>query len=477
MVNTTQALGRPRFRRTTWIYALAPAIILGLLYATLIGHFRLALTFAIVVSLVGISLVRIELGIIATICFLAVLGELRRVLLLVDDWASFDPLLMIGAVMVILFFASLAARGQITFDTWTSRFAALLGCVMILQIFNPLQGGLVVGVTGAMFYLVPLLWFFVAKSTFGFDTLQPMLFRVLVPLGFIATAFGLYQTFVGYLPHQLEWYYIAGYGSLGPISALKPISFFSSSTEHAAFLSVIVVILVATAIRGQWISLIAAAIIFVSIFLVGSRGPVVRLILTFACLWAILSPSVASWIIRGSIGLVVGIAGLYWSSTQVAKFEVEGAAGFYIERQTSAFVDPLNKEESTIPMHGSMFVNGIRRGITNPLGYGLGTTTKAANKYGTRGRNAEVDLANVFISTGVVGGIFYIMLLLSIASAGIYCWRHDPSLIALCIIGILVFTAGSFLQGGKYFLSSLVWIVIGALDRRYGELRERSASP
>jgi hypothetical protein len=39
----------------------------------------------------------------------------------------------------------------------------LLAVLMTAQIFNPAQGGLVVGLGGALFYLVPLLWFWIGS--------------------------------------------------------------------------------------------------------------------------------------------------------------------------------------------------------------------------------------------------------------------------------------------------------------------------
>ena len=468
-MRTVEALRRPANLGSVAVWVIG-LLVLGLLLAlVVIGHFRIALSVSILGLLVAIAAFRADLGLFASILYLGLLGEIRRLLIFLDGWPSLDPLLMIGAVMAVVFVASTAAKREVKFDTAGSRVLGLLLLVMALQIFNPRQGSLVVGVTGALFYIVPVLWFFAARSILSLDTLKVVLFKVLVPFGLAATLYGFYQTFVGYLPHQIAWYNTAGYTALGPIFALKPLSFFSSSTEHGHFLAVIAVVLVGAGIRRQWWLFVVAAVITVGVFLGGSRGPVVRIVFTVACMWAILSPSRSVWILRGAFGLVLGLGGLYWSSTQVSKIDAGGAVGFYIERQTSAFMNPLDRKESSAQRHGAMFVNGIRNGISNPLGYGLGSTTKAAMKFDGDGHSSEVDISNVFLSTGVVGGILYLAFLVFLARSAIVCWQHDRSILMLCVVGALIVTLGDYLAG-RYFLSSVMFVIAGALDRHYSEI-------
>ena len=41
---------------------------------------------------------------------------------------------------------------------------SILGLIYVLEIFNPLQGGVTVGLSGALFMLVPVAWFYFGQD-------------------------------------------------------------------------------------------------------------------------------------------------------------------------------------------------------------------------------------------------------------------------------------------------------------------------
>lgn len=442
---------------------LAAAALAGLLVLSTLGHFRMAFAATILLFLLAVAFYKVELGVICAVVYLIILGELRRLLILMDGWPDFDPLLLIGSGFAAVVLVSLLARKQIDAGTPLSKAVFLLMLVMILQMFNPAQGGLVVGMAGAMFYLVPLFWFWLGRHGLTERSFETLLFKVILPFGLVATLFSLYQTFNGYLPHQQMWYDLAGYGSLGPAFALKPLTFFSSSTENAVFLSIAVIILLCFAIRGQALALVPAAVAIVAIFLIGSRGPIVKIVFAAACLWAVLGRTKASWVARSGLALVIGVVGLIWTMNQVSKIEAEGAAGFYLERQTTGILGSL-EEGSSAHGHSSMFFMGIRRGFQTPLGTGLGSTTKAAGKYGVSGGSTEMDLSNIFVSTGVVGGLIYLFIIVMVFVSAVKVWERDRTTVAMVMLGVLLISVMTWLHGGRYCLAPLLWLVIGRLD-------------
>jgi hypothetical protein len=117
----------------------------------------------------------------------------------------------------------------------------------------------------------------------------------------------------------------------------------------------------------------------------------------------------------------------------------------------------------------SMVVDGLARSLTNPLGYGLGATTLAASKFGAIGGTTELDLTNMFVSLGPVGGLLYTLLLCMILASTFRHWHRNRRLSALGVAGILLVTLGQWLNGGQYATSMLVWFCIGALDRAQRE--------
>ncbi len=459
--------GSIRNAKTGLIAAGGLLVLCMLLALAAIGQFRLALAGTILAFLTGLSMMSVKAGLFGTLTYLAMLGEGRRLLISMDGWPALDPLLMVGPAMLAVLVVPALAKREVRLDTALSKAVALLMAVMILQIFNPRQGPLIVGVSGALFYLVPITWFWVGRNVLTSPVLKTLLYRFLLPLGIVAALYGLYQSIFGYLPHQMAWYYIAGYLSLGPIEALKPVSFFASSTEHAIVLSVGAVIMAAGFLRGQKGNALLFLGLFACVFIVGSRGPVVRIVAAAAALWAILSPNRSTWILRGLVGLVIGAFGLYWSSTQVAQVAGDGAIGFYVDRQAGAFANPLDKKESTATIHGAMFMNGIRRGVAEPLGHGLGYTTTASVKFGSDGFSSEVDISNLFLSGGVVGGLIYLVIVILVARTALFNWQRDRGIVALCVSGILLLTVGEWLHGMAYFMSTINWLLIGALDGAY----------
>lgn len=431
---------------------------------------RLAVTVTISLLLLGISLVSLKTAILSGMVFLTFLGDLRRVLLPVADWSGTDPLLLLGPILAILLFGYAWASRAVKVNTPLAKWTLLLMAIMMLQVFNPKQGDLIVGVAGIMFLLVPLFWYWIGRTYFTEVLLETLLLRVVVPLSVVALGMGLYQTFYGYLPYQMEWYNIAGYTALGtPESGLAPVSLFASATEYGNYLILAMIILWAYGLRQNRTWLLLLPIFFVAVFLTGSRGPVVKVLFVAAGLWGVLGPK-KTWLFRGFLAVAVGTIGFIWglnNITPAAPAESDApptAIQSKMMRQSQILEGP-GQEKSTWRIHGYMMIHGYLDGFTTPLGLGLGSVTKAAAKYDGSGHTSEVDTSNVFRATGLPGGIVYhIMVVLILLSAFRY-WDRTRTPLALALLGVLGVTFLMWLGGGQYAVCPLVWLCIGALDR------------
>jgi Na+-driven multidrug efflux pump len=112
-----------------------------------------------------------------------------------------------------------------------------------------------------------------------------------------------------------------------------------------------------------------------------------------------------------------------------------------------------------------MMREGVLYGFTSPAGRGLGATTLAASKYGEKTINAEVDFANLMLSLGLLGGLLYAAIVVVVLMKALRWWTTERHTLALVTLGILVVTLGSWLIGGEYSATALIWFVIGSMDR------------
>src|SRR5437762_8500786 len=105
-------------------------------------------------------LVSLEAGLLAMIVFEPFRGLLRRAQYLFVEYGSQDPIHVLTPIVTMLALASLLRSARLTIlqASPLAGWVSVLALIYVLEIFNPLQGGLIVGLSGAMFVLVPLLW-------------------------------------------------------------------------------------------------------------------------------------------------------------------------------------------------------------------------------------------------------------------------------------------------------------------------------
>jgi len=415
-------------------------------------------------------------GVQAALIYLALLGGLRRWLIPALGWTPLDVMVLVSPVLVFLYAADLWRKHRIARGTRLSRLLVFLLAVMVFQILNPVQGGLTVGLGGAIFYIVPLLWFYVGNAL-GPGLLRGM-FRVTVGLSLLAAVYGLCQTFFGLLPVEQEWVRLAGYTSLMlDDNVVRAFAFFTSSEEYSQFLSIGLVLLWAAFLKGHRQALLPIPLLGLALFLESGRGNVVMALAICVLLWAVQGATVRSWIPRGVLALALASCGLIWSLHEVQQRSYDDRVQAAVQHQTEGLLDPLNAQHSTATTHYSMFTYGFTSGLSHPLGKGLGATTLAGSKFGDTGGNMEVDLSNLFVSLGLVGGILYAAVLGIVTLMAFHYWQRDRSLEALRTLALLAVVFGHWLDGGYYATAMLVWVCIGAMHRAETEAASPNAAP
>lgn len=428
------------------------------------GHYGTALVLAL--TLVACSFYSQRGAIVATMLFLAILGDYRRYAGHFEGYPQSDPLLLVAPAIALLLLGQALLRGRSSSQTVLSRLVLALMLLMAVEMFNPAQGGISIGLAGALFYLAPLLWFWVARAFASVEFAERFTLWVVVSVGTAAMLLGLYQSYFGLLPFEQQWVDQIGYQALYIAEGVvRAIGFFSSSAEYQHYLVVTSIALFALWLTKRSLLIILLPLFLAAIFLSAARGPLIMTLAGMAFVWAIAARNVGWWLPRLGIATAIGAAALIATLTLLQGSSLQGRIAPLVERQVGGLLDPTNPEKSTASGHLEMIKLGLAAGVLSPAGEGLGATTVAAEKYGALNRNAEVDFANLMISLGILGGVLYLVILVTVLARAISWWRAERPPQALVIIGMLMGTLGGWLIGGEYSIAALLWFQIGLMDR------------
>jgi len=122
-----------------------------------------------------------------------------------------------------------------------------------------------------------------------------------------------------------------------------------------------------------------------------------------------------------------------------------------------------------------MFTDGIIDGFINPLGDGLGVVTLGAGKFGGGDPgipgSSEVDISDVFITTGFMGGLLYVFAIGLALRNSVRYRRTGPPMLSFCVVGILTCMLGAWIPLGQYALGPFLWFFLGFLAREENEAR------
>lgn len=438
---------------------------------------RTVLALIAFVILFGLLRARPFVGAVATLAYLALIGGVRRWLIPIFGYAGNDPLLLVVPVLSIVSAMTLGnASGRQRPEGLTKLTRWLLG-LMLLQAFNPLQGGIGVGLGGIIFYVVPVLWFFIGRKYSTPGGVRWFL-RTIVILGICAAGYGLYQTWFGFNAGEMAWLNEMkakdSYQAL-QVGVIRAFSFFTSASEYACFLGIAFVILWAALLQGSWTAIIPLPLIGLALFLESSRGIIILTLFSCCVIWAVQGRSRPAWLARGAVALIVGFSGLGWSLTHLEDAEFDERISSLIEHQADGLSDPFG-EKSTGAGHVDRIQDGIWYGISHPWGAGLGATTIAAGKFGGSDLGTEGDLSNLFVSLGVVGGVLYAAVIFTALKTAFEFWRLTRNWISLSIIGILLVQILHWLNTSQYSTVMLIWFLLGSMEGILTKLRMGMAS-
>ena len=444
---------------------------LGLLVALLVvgrlvqepTHVREVVAVAAVTLIFGVAARSPGLLLPSMALWLAALGMVRRLVTEVGVQNKLDPLLLVGPLGLGLL--ALWGMRRIPNESRTPLTKAIfvLTLLILLGSLNPRGGSVFSGIAGLLFVLVPTFGYWIGRNVD--DRALRRLFKLIAVLGLGAAAYGLLQTLAGFPSWDQQWIDQVAYASLNVQGVIRPFASFSSASEYAGFLAVGIVIWVGAAFRIRYaaLSALALALLIPALVLESSRGAIVMLLVALGMMLGasrrlplLLAVGVGALLL---FGLAFGLRS-YGPSTSS-----NTTSGQLISHDVAGLSDPLNPQTSTVGVHLSLVLSGVKSAFTDPVGRGIGAVTIAGRTFGGVTAGTEADPSNMSVALGLPGLLAYLAVLI-LGVRRVYrvaCARRDP--LALIALGIVAATLLQWFNGGLYSIAFLPWLAFGWADR------------
>jgi len=163
-----QTQTRPQGRSLlVWLAPVQAAIVFSVIAIASGGQMLKTWIFGALVWLMALPLfVSLEAGLIGMMLFEPLRGLIRRAQYLFVDYSTSDPIHLLTPIVTLVAFILLLKNRRLDIFR-QSRLAPAVSFLLLIyfvQIFNPLQGGLFIGFSGALFMLLPVLWFYFGQA-------------------------------------------------------------------------------------------------------------------------------------------------------------------------------------------------------------------------------------------------------------------------------------------------------------------------
>jgi hypothetical protein len=231
-----QPRGQPR-STLIWLAPVQAAVVFSVIAVTSGGQMLRTWLLAALVWLMALPLlVSLEAGLVAMALFEPFRGLIRRAQYLFVDYGSQDPIHLLTPIVTLLAFVLLvrSRRLEMFHSTPLAGAVSFLGLIYLIEVFNPLQGSLFVGLSGALFMFVPLLWFYFGQSVN--EEFVAKILKLMVVLALLTSLYGLYQLVHGYPAFEQYWLDNTDYyTSINVGNVRRALATFSSAEEWGRY--------------------------------------------------------------------------------------------------------------------------------------------------------------------------------------------------------------------------------------------------
>jgi hypothetical protein len=482
---------RARRSALVWLAPIQAVCAFTVLAAVSGGQILRAWILAALVALMTLPLLAgIESCLLAIVLFEPFRGIIRRAQFLFVDYAQTDPIHLLSPLVTMLVLGRLLQRDrfQIFRATPLAGMVSILAAIFVLEIFNPLQGGVVVGLSGALLVLVPVTWFYFGQMMS--ERFLANAFRAIVFLGMIGSVYGIYQLVYGY-PH-FEQYWLDNvefYQAVAVGHVTRSIGTFTSAEEWGRYISMgaLIAFGLSTGARvlAARLGWLVCSVGLASVLLViGQRTAVFGLILGFLVMMML---GARSWrgmiarlaILMAPIVLVAALAKAPTADDMWSKEETE-TVGTLISHTQRGTLQPANEESLYVRL--AIWQALVTKVIPyRPLGAGLGAGSLSALKYSTGPQlpNSDNFVLVIAISCGIPAALSFVWILVQATRYGFHAARRGyPSTqkrtlcrIAASLLPMFFLNNIFGLTFSLYAVAPIGWMLIGWVSAEEGRIR------
>jgi hypothetical protein len=424
--------------------------------------------------------VSLEGTLVAMMLFEPFRGLLRRAQYLMVEYTAQDPIHLLTPIVTLMAMAALIRKERLNIFRATplAGLASLLGLLFLLEIFNPLQGGLFVGLSGALFMLVPLAWFYFGQA--AGEKFIRLALNLIVFLGILASLHGLYQMIFGYPAFEQYWIDNTDlYSSIAVGHVRRALATFSSAEEWGRYLELGAIIAFgfvagakSLAARFGW--LVCGLASTGAILLSGQRSAIFGLLLGVGTLVLLGTRSLGGAVARLAIILlpVVLVAAFVKAPTEdeVWSKDKDETVSTLLSHTQRGTLKPA--DEDSLQIRFETWTQLVTQVIpSRPLGAGLGAGSLGEARFAGADELPPIDnsILVMAIACGIPGALLFVWILsratwlsLSMARRARGDTRNaDIKRIVASLMLPLVLNSVFGLTFTIYSVAPIAWLLIG----------------
>ncbi len=435
---------------------------------------KFLLIFQIVSLFCLIALIDIKASIFFVFLWLPFKGLIRRLFYLITPFTRYD-VIHLTEVFYLLFLMTylfINMRKELS-DEYSRnkafRIYLFLLFVFFLQIFNPLQGNILVGLAGSIFMIFPSLWF-IPGFLFGDEEFLKRILKVISITALITAIYGIFQFFYGLMPFEDYWVKNVQkqYVTVKMWGHPRAFSSFMSPDESSRFFAIGGAIMFGRMIFEKSLLPLPFLIpITLALIFTGVRSSVFSLLFSIFVLFSLTAREVKKAFIRGVLVFFVlyAIFELLISPPPRPMGGMKVTQVYYLHIMRG-LKSPTEEEtfQTRLKIWKYYLIDYV---LKYPFGHGLGSGTLAGSKFGGETYGTESYLFALLPSSGIIGFLTFIYLLYFIFRNSFKEVLNSESTIKIAF-SILSLISLSSVFGGAFRMPStgpVGWFLLGAFSR------------